>query len=144
VAEERLGWVGEVHPLVARAWDLEGGAGFELDLDALAAAAAEAATPRYREVTEFPPLRQDLAVVVAEDVPAGTVVDVVAEAAGPLLERVEVFDVYRGPQVGEGRVSLALALVFRAPDRTLTDDEVQERRGAIAAALQELGGELRA
>jgi phenylalanyl-tRNA synthetase beta chain len=144
VAGERLGWVGELHPLVARAWDLEGGAAFELDLDALAAAAAESATPRYREVTEFPPLRQDLAVVVAEDVPAGTVVDVVAEAAGPLLERVEVFDVYRGPQVGEGRVSLALALVFRAPDRTLTDDEVLERRGAIAAALQELGGELRA
>jgi phenylalanyl-tRNA synthetase beta chain len=144
VAGERVGWVGELHPLVARAWDLEGGAAFELDLDALAAAAADAATPRYREVTEFPPLRQDLAVVVAEDVPAGTVVDAVVEAAGPLLERVEVFDVYRGPQVGEGRVSLALALVFRAPDRTLTDDEVQERRDAIATALKALGGELRA
>jgi phenylalanyl-tRNA synthetase beta chain len=144
VAGGRLGWVGELHPLVARAWDLEGGAAFELDLDALADAAAGAATPRYREVTGFPPLRQDLAVVVAEDVPAGTVVDVVTEAAGPLLERVEVFDVYRGPQVGDGRVSLALALVFRAPDRTLTDDEVQERREAIATALKELGGELRA
>jgi phenylalanyl-tRNA synthetase beta chain len=145
VAGDRVGWLGELHPLVARAWDLEGGAGFELDLDALAAAAAAAEAPRYREVTGFPPLRQDLAVVVAEDVPAGRVVEVVRDAAGPLLEAVEVFDVYRGPQVGEGRVSLALALVFRAPDRTLTEDEVRARRNAIAAALRDgVAGELRA
>ncbi|MDQ6914857.1 MAG: phenylalanine--tRNA ligase subunit beta, partial [Actinomycetota bacterium] len=147
VGGERVGWVGELHPLVARAWDLEDGAGcaaFELDLDAVADAAAAAEAPRYREVTEFPPLRQDLAVVVAEDVPAAKLIGVVRAAAGPLLEAVQIFDVYRGPQVGEGRVSLALALVFRASDRTLTDDEVQERREAIATALEGFGGELRA
>jgi phenylalanyl-tRNA synthetase beta chain len=144
VGGERIGWVGELHPLVARAWDLEGGAAFELDLEALAARAAEAESPRYRDVTEFPPVRQDLAVVVAEDVPAGQLVAIVRAAGAPLLESVRVFDVYRGDQVGEGRVSLALALEFRAPDRTLTEDEVRERRDAIAAALRdEVGGELR-
>jgi len=70
---------------------------------------------------------------------------IVGEAGGDLLRRAEVFDVYRGEQVGEGRVSLALALEFRAPDRTLTDDEVAELRVAIADALErEVGGELRA
>jgi phenylalanyl-tRNA synthetase beta chain len=143
VAGETVGWVGEVHPLVARAWDLEGVAAVELDLDAVAARAA-AQVASYRELTEFPPVRQDLAVVVGEDVPAAQVVEVVRRAGGPLLETARIFDVYRGAQVGEGRVSLALALRFRAPDRTLTEDEVAELRRAIGAALrEELGGELR-
>jgi phenylalanyl-tRNA synthetase beta chain len=68
----------------------------------------------------------------------------VRDAGGTLLDRAEVFDVYRGAQVGEGRRSLALALVFRAPDRTLTDEDVAPVRDAIVAALRdELGGELR-
>ena len=70
--------------------------------------------------------------------------EVVRGAGGELLARVEVFDVYRGEQVGEGRVSLALHLEFRAPDRTLTDEDVAPVREAIVAALRdELGGELR-
>jgi phenylalanyl-tRNA synthetase beta chain len=137
------GWLGEVHPLVAAEWDLDGAAGFELDLDRLAALAA-ARDSAYRDLTSFPPVRQDLAVVVADDVTAAGVEAVVREAGGDLLRGVRVFDVYRGEQVGEGRVSLALALEFQAPDRTLTDEEVAERRTAIATALaEELGGELR-
>ena len=62
---------------------------------------------------------------------------------GELLRSAEVFDLYRGEQVGEGRKSLALRLEFRAPDRTLTDEEVAERREAIKAALEEIGGSLR-
>jgi len=143
VEGETLGWVGEVHPLVARTWDLDGAAAFELDLDRLTELAG-GRVPTYRDVTSFPAVRQDIAVVVADDVPAARVRDVVRAAAGDLLARAEVFDVYRGEQVGEGRVSLALRLEFRAPDRTLTDEEVAERREAIAAALRErLGGELR-
>ena len=63
---------------------------------------------------------------------------------GPLLQSAELFDLYRGAQVGEGHKSLALRLEFRAPDRTLTDDEVTERRSAIERELAELGGQLRA
>ncbi|MDX6660125.1 MAG: phenylalanyl-tRNA synthetase beta chain, partial [Solirubrobacteraceae bacterium] len=144
VEGEALGWLGEVHPLVARAWDLSGASAFELDLDRLAELAG-ARVETYEDVTSFPAVRQDIAVVVADDVPADRVRQIVGEAGGDLLRRAEVFDVYRGEQVGEGRVSLALALEFRAPDRTLTDDEVAELRAAIADALKrEVGGELRA
>ena len=68
----------------------------------------------------------------------------VREGAGDLLATAEVFDVYEGEQVGEGNRSLALRLEFRAPDRTLTDEEVAERRQSIEATLAEIGGKLRA
>jgi phenylalanyl-tRNA synthetase beta chain len=87
---------------------------------------------------------QDIAVVVDDDVLAAEVEAAVREGGGELLERVTLFDVYRGEQVGEGKKSLALRLEFRAPDRTLTDEEVAELRAAIERALEELGGKLRA
>jgi phenylalanyl-tRNA synthetase beta chain len=138
------GFVGELHPLVAEAFELEPGvAVFEVGLDGLRGRPPEEVL--YRDVTSFPPLRQDIAVVVAEDVPAGRVVEVVRSAGGDALTRVEVFDVYRGPQVGDGRKSLALHLVFQASDRTLTDAEADAVRERVVAALAtELGGELRA
>jgi phenylalanyl-tRNA synthetase beta chain len=138
------GFVGELHPLVAEAFGLEGVvAVFELGLDGLRGRLPEDVL--YRDVISFPPLRQDIAVVVAEDVPAGRVVGVVRAAAGAELATVEVFDVYRGPQVGEGRKSLALHLVFQAADRTLTDVEADALRERVVAALSEqVGGELRA
>ena len=141
---EPLGWVGELHPLVAREHDLEdGAAGFEVDLDRLVTHAD--AVPTYRDLTSFPALRQDLAVAVADDVPAAAVLASVRRAGGDLLADARVFDVYRGAQVGEGRKSLALNLAFRAPDRTLSDDDVAPLREQIVAALQsDLGGELRA
>jgi phenylalanyl-tRNA synthetase beta chain len=82
--------------------------------------------------------------VVGEDVAAAVVEAAVREGGGHLLESVEIFDVYRGEQVGEDEKSLALRLSFRAPDRTLTDPEVAEPRAAIEAALAQIGGRLRA
>jgi phenylalanyl-tRNA synthetase beta chain len=141
-AGEPAGWLGELHPAVAARWDLEQAAGFELDFGVLARAADVA--PGYDDVTSFPSVRQDLAIVVADGVSAATVVGVVREAGGALLSRAEVFDVYRGAQVGEGAASLALRLEFRAPDRTLTDEEADKRRAKIVAALGErLGAQLR-
>ncbi|HEU4976798.1 MAG TPA: phenylalanine--tRNA ligase subunit beta [Baekduia sp.] len=137
-----VGWVGELHPLVARAWDLdEAAAAFEIDLDRVVTHAD--AVPYYRDVPSHPPVRQDLAVVVPDDVPAAAVLGAVHEAAGALLQDARVFDVYRGEQVGEGRTSLALALTFQAPDRTLTDEDVAPVRERVVAALAQLGGELR-
>jgi phenylalanyl-tRNA synthetase beta chain len=142
VGGARAGWLGELHPSVTAEWDLDGVAGFELDFGALAGAAN--LVPRYEDLTSFPAVRQDLAVVVGDDVPAARVLDVVRSAGGALLRGADVFDVYRGAQVGEGRASLAIRLEFRAADRTLTEDEVAQRRETIVAALRdEVGGELR-
>ena len=136
------GWLGELHPSIARAWDLEGAAGFELDLMAVLAAAPETLT--YEDLTSFPAVRQDIAVVVGDDVPAEAVLEAVRASGGKTLRSAEVFDVYRGAQVGEGRASLALRLEFRAPDRTLTDSDVAKVREKIVAALRDrVGGELR-
>ena len=139
---QELGWLGELHPLVAREWGIEGAAAMELRLDLLLSSAE--AQSAYRDVISYPALRQDLAVVLAEDVAAAKVLDAVREAAGALLDEVAVFDVYSGPQVGEGRRSLALSLAFRAPDRTLADEDVAPVRERVLAALAALGGELRA
>ena len=76
-------------------------------------------------------------------VPAGDVLAAVRSAGGAELEHVSLFDIYSGEQVGAGRRSLALALAFRAPDRTLADEDVLPARERILRALQDLGGELR-
>ncbi len=124
---EPVGWIGELHPLVARAYDLaDAAAAFEVDLGRLVRHAD--AVPTYRDLTSFPALRQDLAVAVSDDVPADAVVALVRKAGGDLLADARVFDVYRGAQVGEGRTSLALApAVPRAGPHAL-------RRGRRAAA----------
>jgi len=137
-----IGWLGEVHPLVAREWDLDRAAAFELDADLLAEL-TDGALATYEDVTSFPAVLQDLAVVAASDVSAATIEAAVRGAGGDLLASTSVFDVYEGEQVGEGNRSLALRLEFRAPDRTLTEDEVVERREAIVAALEAIGGRIR-
>jgi phenylalanyl-tRNA synthetase beta chain len=136
-----LGFLGELHPLVAGAWDLPRAAAFAIDLGKLAALAP--AVVEFTAFGPFPPLRQDLAVTLPDSVAAADVLARVRKVAGNTLEDVRVFDVYTGEQVGEGRRSLALALSFRTLERTLTDEDVEPLRARIVAALQELGGELR-
>jgi phenylalanyl-tRNA synthetase beta chain len=136
-----LGFLGELHPLVAGAWDLERSAAFAVDLGKLAAAAPPVIS--FRALAAVPALRQDLAVTLPASVPAAAAIERLRGAAGEMLEDVSVFDVYTGEQVGEGRRSLALALTFRAADHTLTDEDVAPLRERIVAALAEIGGELR-
>ena len=136
------GWLGEIHPLVCRDWDLDRASGFQIHLAELVAA-SPIALEHYEDVTTYPAVHQDLAIVVDEHVPAARVREVVLAGGGELLRSATVFDLYRGEQVGEDRKSLALRLEFRAPDRTLTDAEVAERREAIKEAVGELGGTLR-
>jgi phenylalanyl-tRNA synthetase beta chain len=138
LAGAECGWLGEIHPLVCRAWDLDAGCAFELDLSALLGA-APAGEEIYEDVTSFPASHQDLAVVVGEDVPASRVREAVLSGGGELLRSAEVFDLYEGEQVGAGQKSLALRLEFRAADRTLTDEEVAAARASIEAALEAVG-----
>ncbi|HWP32747.1 MAG TPA: phenylalanine--tRNA ligase subunit beta, partial [Solirubrobacterales bacterium] len=140
--DEQAGWIGELHPLVCREWDLESAVAFEVDLAALAAAAG-AGEEAYEDVTTFPAAYQDLALIVPDEVPAARVRAAVLNGGGELLRSAEVFDLYEGEQVAEGHKSLALRLEFRAPDRTLTDEEVGGLRTAIEDELAKIGGSLR-
>ncbi len=137
----KLGFLGELHPLVAGEWDLGRTAAFAIDLGKLAAVTPEVRA--FEAFGAFPPLRQDLAVTLPVAVSAREVLHAVRGAGGSTLEEAEIFDVYSGAQVGEGRRSLALALSFRGGERTLTDEDVAPLRAKIVEALAKLGGELR-
>jgi phenylalanyl-tRNA synthetase beta chain len=138
-AATAAGVVGELHPAV-----LEGVWGaFELDLAKLLEVAREEV--RYTDVVSFPPVHQDLAFAVAEEVSAAELVAAAREAAGEELRELRPFDVYRGEQVGEGRKSIAFAATFQSAERTLTDEDAAKLRERIVNALGErFGAELRA
>ena len=133
------GWLGELHPTV-----LDGTwSAFELDLDALAEAAPHVAA--FEPVSPYPEVRQDLAFVVDEEVPAAELLAAIREAAGELLRELEVFDEYRGEQIGEGKRSLAFRLAFGSSEGTLTDEHVAPVRASIVDAVStRFGAVLRA
>ena len=137
-----LGYAGELHPQVLEALNLPARTcAMELDITAMP---LEEKFPAP-VLSSFPALHQDIALVVDEDVPAERVRATVEEGAGELIESVELFDIFRGEQLGEDKKSLAFQLLFRAADRTLTDEEVNEHRTAAAElAKQRLGAEMRA
>jgi phenylalanyl-tRNA synthetase beta chain len=128
-AKTTEGWLGELHPALQ---DGVWGA-FELDLDALAGAAPQVAG--FEEVSLYPEVRQDLAFVVDEQVPAAEILAAIRETAGELLRELEVFDEYRGEQTGEGKRSLAFRLAFGSLEGTLTDEAVAPVRASIVDAL---------
>lgn len=142
VGDTPVGYAGQLHPAVIERSGLpKGTCALELDLDAMPIAAALPA-PR---VSPFPAVFQDVSLVVAADVPAQAVADAVRAGAGELLEDLQLFDVFTGPQIGEDRKSLTFALRFRAPDRTLTEDDATAARdAAVRRAAEAVGAELRA
>lgn len=137
-----VGVAGELHPRVVAALELpERTCAMELDLDAFSAPAP----PVAPSLSSFPPVLLDLALVVAQDVPASAVAQAVREGAGELLESMRLFDVYNDEtRLGPGRKSLAFACKFRAPDRTLTLEEATAARDAATAeAAARVGATLR-
>jgi phenylalanyl-tRNA synthetase beta chain len=136
-----VGYAGELHPAAVERSGLPGGTcAVELDLDAVPVTESRPAP----QVSPFPAVFQDLSLVVGVDVAAQAVIDAVRDGAGELLEEVSLFDVYTGPQIGDGRHSLTLALRFRAADRTLTEDEASAARdAALAVAAERFGAVLR-
>jgi phenylalanyl-tRNA synthetase beta chain len=140
---EVIGFAGELHPRVIATYSLPARTvALELDLDALMAAAHDVAPAP--DVRTQPVAKEDIALVVAESVAAADVADAVRTGAGELCEEVRLFDVYVGPQVPEGHRSLAFALRFRAPDRTLSAEEIAAAREAgIAEAARRHGAVLR-
>src|SRR4051812_39650893 len=118
--DRELGHAGELHPRVCRAFGLpRGTAALEIDLDLLMSRSVD--LPHAPELSHQPVAKEDVALVVDESVPAADVESALRSGAGDLLESIRLFDLYIGPQVGAGKKSLAYALRFRAPDRTLTE-----------------------
>lgn len=137
VGQTVVGHAGQLHPAVVERCGLpKGTCAVEIDLDGVPLTERLPAPA----VSPFPAVFQDVALIVDNEVAAQRVVDAVRAGAGELLEDVRIFDVYTGPQVGDGHKSLALALRFRAPDRTLTEEEASAARdAAVALAGQRVG-----
>ncbi|HEY6461838.1 MAG TPA: phenylalanine--tRNA ligase subunit beta, partial [Polyangiaceae bacterium] len=140
---KRVGALGPLHPDVASAFDLgDGAVVVELDLQALQSLGAKAL--RFAPLPRFPASTRDLAIVVRDEVPAGDVEHAVRAAAGDLGEGVALFDRFVGGNVPAGHASLALHVVYRAPDRTLTDAEVDQRHAQVLAEVEKrFGAQLR-
>ncbi len=133
--DQVVGIVGEINAEVSAAYDIDQRVlALVLNLGALVDLARE--TPQFAPPSRHPAVVQDLAIVLDAEVPAERVVREVRDAGGDLLESVELFDVYQGPQVPDGKRSLAYTLTFRAPDRTLNDNEVNKIRDRIIFKLQ--------
>jgi phenylalanyl-tRNA synthetase beta chain len=142
-AGQVLGWVGEIHPLVAQAYDLRGPvAAAELQVESLLAGMPEVVT--FRDLLAYPSVEQDVSLVVDADLPTAVVVDSLRRAGGDLLEDVAMFDLYEGAQVGAGKKSIALRLSFRSPERTLSEDEVNRLRvDMLKRVSDDVGADLR-
>ncbi len=141
--DKLLGYLAQIHPAVAENFDAPTRlVFFDLDLDLLSEKASLERS--YKALAKFPAVSFDLALIVAREVPAGRLAQLIGQAAGSLLEEVLLFDIYEGPQVAEGAKSLAYNLKFRAQDRTLSDKEVAQLVQKILDRLEkETGAHLR-
>ncbi len=138
------GVIGELHPLVKENYEFgeQPVLAAELDINTILAAAPQIYT--VRPVPVFPPVLEDVAVIVDEETPAGQVQEVIERAGGNMLVGVRLFDIFRGPQIGSGKKSLAYNLTYQAPDRTLTDEEATKIRNRIIKGLdRDMGAKIR-
>ncbi|HEX7056525.1 MAG TPA: phenylalanine--tRNA ligase subunit beta [Bacilli bacterium] len=131
----RLGMLGQLHPELAEKYDLKDTFVAELELHPLYALTSSAVM--YRALPRYPAVSRDIAVVVEAKTAAKDLLAAVKSAAGAQLESAEVFDVYAGERLGAGRKSIALSLVFRHPERTLTDEEISDMMQKIIASLEQ-------
>lgn len=138
------GIFGEIHPQVKENYDLAGEPVLAAELDLQPFIKSNISLRPIESVPVYPPVLEDIAVIVDEAIPAVQVESVIRKAGGKTLAKVSLFDVYRGAQIGAGKKSLAYNLVFQAPDHTLTDDEAEKvRRKIIRLLEQELKASLR-
>ena len=141
-----LGWFGELHPALAAELDLDGPvAAFEIDLDALPEPRKKATkTKPALDLSALMPLSRDFAFVVDKSVPAGTIIKAARGADKALITGVNVFDVFEGVHVGEGKKSVAIEVTLQPTDKTLTDEQIDKVSAAIVAAIAKAtGGVLR-
>lgn len=142
--ERELGIFGEIHPLVRENYDLGDGPVLLADMDVEALLAAAPELHKTHPVVVYPTIKEDIAVILDEEIPAGQVEALIRQTGGKLLTDVILFDIFRGEQIGAGKKSLAYNLTYQSPDRTLTDSEVAAIRGKIIRRLEhEISAKLR-
>jgi len=140
---ERIGYIGELHPTVAKNYELKKRTyACEIDLEPLFA--RQAPTVQYKSLPKYPSVDRDLALLAPKEVSAAHVVALIEQNGGEHLRTVSLFDVYEGEQIPEGMRSLAYTMTFQADDRTLTDEEIAKVQERLAEKLKkELGVEVR-
>ncbi len=147
VGARELGVIGELHPLVREAFDLpeQPVALLEWDLEALLDAARDAEAGKHiGAISAYPPVHEDLALIVDDALPALDVQRAIIQAGLPLVTRALLFDIYRGPQVGAGKKSLAFALTYQSPGKALDEKDVEKLRGRIIKTVEkQLGAKVR-
>lgn len=138
---EHVGWLGTLHPQVQKNLELNGTIlMFELFLNSI----VTGYVPNFKEISKFPEVRRDLAIIIGSEVAFADVERVARKHAGEQLTALRAFDVYEGESLGEGNRSLALSLFWQHPERTLNEDEVHSLfNGVIDALKEELGATLR-
>ena len=142
--ETEVGMVGELHPHVNDALEFPAHtAAFELNLTALFGT-LDGKPVQAKPISTFPPVKQDLAFTVPDTVNAAQLESVIRKAAGDQLESIQLFDVFTGDQLGEGKKSLAFSVVFRSADKTFDSQDSVTVRKAVTDAAAELGAQLRA
>jgi phenylalanyl-tRNA synthetase beta chain len=144
IDEKSVGIFGELHPLVKRNYDFSAAPVLAAELEVNTILRAAPVLFNVEPVPVFPPVLEDIAVIIDENVPAERVVETIMKAGGKMLTGVRLFDIYRGPQLGEGKKSLAYSMAYQSPDHTLTDAEAQKIRERIIRGLeQDLGAKIR-
>lgn len=144
IGKDRIASFGEVHPEVLENYEI-GEKVYYAVIDIEKFAKYGKNNKKYTPIPKYPAVERDIALVVDEDVEVGQIESVISKKAKNILERAELFDVYRSDKLGENKKSVAYELIFRAQDRTLTDDEIKNTMEAITKELQTiLGAELRA
>jgi len=135
-----VGWIGELHPQWQQQNDLpQPVLWFEIELDAL----QQGSVPRPHDISRFPPVQRDIAVVADEGVTVQSLLDALRACKAPYVVDIDLFDVYRGAGVGEGRKSLAFRVLLQDTQKTLTDSEIEPSITGLLDALQNNGAQIR-
>ena len=139
----KVGYLGEVHPLTAKAYDMAKAEVYIAVIDMPEIVQRASFEPRYSGVAKFPAVSRDLSMVVPENICAQDIDDIIIQRGGKILESYKLFDVYEGEQIERGYKSMAYTVVFRAKDKTLSEDEINSVMKKILNGLERLGIELR-
>ena len=135
VADKTVGFIGQLHPTLQKQLDLKETYVFDLNLEEVFA--AYDAVPSFTAIPKYPSIARDIAFILDKNVHAGDVKKVIEEVGAPLVNRVDIFDLYQGDNLEEGKKSIAYSLLYQHPEKTLKDEEVEESYQKIIAAVNE-------